>query len=102
MTAAPFPRDKRAIVYQRAKRALDKRPFGTHRNVYLTHYEWMHHSMAPRPPAKDLFRLIIGGAAMHPALFGLGPQYFRHELRLALRQRHPRTEQGRQDGRLRP
>lgn len=25
----PFPRDKRAIVYQRAKQALDKRPFGT-------------------------------------------------------------------------
>ena len=27
----PFPRDKRAIVYQRAKRALDKRPFGPFR-----------------------------------------------------------------------
>ena len=25
----PFPRDKRAIVYQRAKGALDKRPFNT-------------------------------------------------------------------------
>ncbi len=25
----PFSRDKRAIVYQRAKQALDKRPFGT-------------------------------------------------------------------------
>ena len=24
--AMPFPRDKRAIVYQRAKRQLDKRP----------------------------------------------------------------------------
>jgi hypothetical protein len=30
----PFPRDKRAIVYQRAKQQLDKRPFGTHYNVY--------------------------------------------------------------------
>jgi glutamate synthase domain-containing protein 2 len=58
---APFPRDKRAIVYQRAKKALDKRPFGTARNVYLSHYEWLHHSMAPRPPAKELFRLIVGG-----------------------------------------
>ncbi|MBL9057776.1 MAG: hypothetical protein JNJ84_16030, partial [Rhodobacteraceae bacterium] len=26
---APYPRDKRAIVYQRAKKELDKRPFGT-------------------------------------------------------------------------
>ena len=30
----PFPRDKRAIVYQRAKKALDKRPFGTQYDVY--------------------------------------------------------------------
>jgi hypothetical protein len=26
----PFPRDKRAVVYQRAKQQLDTRPFGTH------------------------------------------------------------------------
>lgn len=30
----PFARDKRAIVYQRAKKALDKRPFGTQQDVY--------------------------------------------------------------------
>src|SRR5262249_1928207 len=29
---APFSRDKRAVVYQRAKLALDKRPFGTQYN----------------------------------------------------------------------
>ena len=29
----PFPRDKRAIVYQRAKHELDKRPFGTQYDV---------------------------------------------------------------------
>jgi glutamate synthase domain-containing protein 2 len=29
----PFPRDKRAIVYQPAKGALDKRPFGTEYDV---------------------------------------------------------------------
>ncbi len=58
---APFPRDKRAIVYQRAKKALDKRPFGTTQDVYQSNYEWMHHSLAPKPPAKDLFRVMIGG-----------------------------------------
>ena len=58
---APFPRDKRAIVYQRAKQALDKRPFGTTFDVYQTNYEWMHHSLSPKPPAKDLFRVTIGG-----------------------------------------
>ena len=31
---APFSRDKRAVVYQRAKMVLDKRPFGTQYDVY--------------------------------------------------------------------
>ncbi len=37
----PFSRDKRAIVYQRAKRALDKRPFGTQNDVYASGFEWL-------------------------------------------------------------
>lgn len=57
----PFPRDKRAIVYQRAKGVLDKRPFGTQYDVYQSRYEWMHHSMAPKTPARELFRIDIGG-----------------------------------------
>jgi glutamate synthase domain-containing protein 2 len=35
----PFSRDKRALVYQRAKQALDKRPFGTQNDVYSSGYE---------------------------------------------------------------
>jgi glutamate synthase domain-containing protein 2 len=58
---APFSRDKRAIVYQRAKRALDKRPFGTQYNVYEEGYEWVRHSMAPRPLATEPFRITVGG-----------------------------------------
>ena len=57
----PFPRDKRALVYQRAKRELDTRPFGTHYDVYRDHYEWLHHSMHPRTPAAEPFRIAIGG-----------------------------------------
>lgn len=57
----PFPRDKRAIVYQRAKHQLDKRPFGTHYDVYDSQFEWLHHSIAPRPAATEGFRLTIGG-----------------------------------------
>ena len=30
----PFSRDTRALVYQRAKMVLDKRPFGTQEDVY--------------------------------------------------------------------
>jgi len=59
----PFPRDKRAIVYQRAKQALDKRPFGTQNDVYSSGYEWLHHSMAPKRPSADSFRVPIGGPA---------------------------------------
>jgi len=47
----PFSRDTRALVYQRAKMVLDKRPFGTQEDVYRDGYEWMHHSMAPKPNA---------------------------------------------------
>ncbi len=36
------------IVYQRAKDVLDKRPFGTQRDVYGDKYEWINHSMQPR------------------------------------------------------
>ncbi|MDZ4843186.1 MAG: FMN-binding glutamate synthase family protein [Hyphomicrobium aestuarii] len=59
----PFPRDKRAIVYQRAKKALDKRPFGTQLDVYGNTYEWLSHSMAPTPAATEPFRITIGGPA---------------------------------------
>ena len=58
----PFPRDKRALVYQRAKQQLDTRPFGTHYDVYRDHYEWLHHSIQPKEPASESFRTTIGGA----------------------------------------
>jgi glutamate synthase domain-containing protein 2 len=58
---APFPRDKRAIVYQRAKKELDKRPFGTMYDVYESRYEWLHHSMAPKRASDVPFRIVIGG-----------------------------------------
>ena len=57
----PFSRDKRALVYQRAKQALDKRPFGTQNDVYSSGYEWLHHSMAPKRPCNESFRVSIGG-----------------------------------------
>ncbi|NEW91658.1 FMN-binding glutamate synthase family protein [Rhodopseudomonas sp. BR0M22] len=57
----PFSRDTRALIYQRAKMELDKRPFGTQKDVYDDGYEWMHHSVAPRPHAEEAFRITIGG-----------------------------------------
>jgi glutamate synthase domain-containing protein 2 len=57
----PFSRDTRAVIYQRAKMVLDKRPFGTQEDVYRDGYEWIHHSVAPKPRASEKFRLTIGG-----------------------------------------
>ena len=83
----PFSRDKRALVYQRAKQALDKRPFGTQNDVYASGYEWLHHSIAPRPPAAEPFRVQIGGPGLRQALFGVGVQHFGDELWRAQPQR---------------
>jgi len=57
----PFSRDTRAVVYQRAKMVLDKRPFGTQYDVYAEGFEWLRHSMQPRPLATKPFRIAIGG-----------------------------------------
>ena len=63
----PFSRDKRAIVYQRAKQALDKRPFGTQYNVYEEQYEWLHHSIMPKAAAPlEQLRVVIGGDTKQP------------------------------------
>lgn len=57
----PFSRDRRAVVYQRAKKALDVRPFGTQYDVYGVGYEWMNHSIAPTKVSDDHFRITVGG-----------------------------------------
>ena len=57
----PFNRVKRSIVYQRAKGALDKRPFGTQLDVYAMGFEWLNHSIVPKAPAREQPRVMIGG-----------------------------------------
>src|SRR3984885_10545287 len=57
----PFSRDKRALVYQRAKKALDKRPFGTQNDVYASGFEWLAQSIVPKHVVKEPFRVVVGG-----------------------------------------
>ena len=59
----PFSRQQRAIVYQRAKKELDKRPFGTQQDVYSPGYEWINHSLAPAQVVSHDFRVMVGGPA---------------------------------------
>ncbi|MFT0546712.1 FMN-binding glutamate synthase family protein [Allopusillimonas ginsengisoli] len=60
-TSQPFSRVDRSLVYQRAKRQIDKRPFGTQRDVYRADYEWINHSMEPVHPESSDFRITVGG-----------------------------------------
>ena len=57
----PFNRNERSLVYQRAKGQLDKRPFGTELDVYSSSFEWLNHSVAPKEPEAEPFRITIGG-----------------------------------------
>lgn len=57
----PISREFRALVYQRAKKARDTRPFGTLFDVYRAGYEWMNHSVAPRPITNHNPRVRFGG-----------------------------------------
>ena len=59
--AAPFSRNQRSLVYQRAKNVVDKRPFGTQKDVYANGHEWINHSMTPLTLEDAEFRVLIGG-----------------------------------------
>ena len=58
--AAPFSRQQRSLVYQRAKGQSDKRPFGTQLDVRQAGFEWLNHSIAPTTVASADFRVRIG------------------------------------------
>jgi len=64
--AAPFSRQQRSLVYQRAKGDPDKRPFGTQRDVGANGYEWINHSLAPTTLATHDFRITIGAGRQQP------------------------------------
>jgi len=60
LDGAPFHREARSVVYQRAKGELDTVPFGTQRDVYAVGYEWIGHSILARHAAQEVPRVQIG------------------------------------------
>lgn len=64
--AAPFSRQQRSLVYQRAKGEQDKRPFGTQIDVHEPGYEWINHSLRPTTLATHDFRVLIGEGLAQP------------------------------------
>lgn len=73
LDAFPIEREKRSVVYQRAKAELETKPFGTNRDVYRVGYEWAAHSVAPREPLHEEPRVTIGtgDAAYTASLFNI-------------------------------
>ena len=64
--AAPFSRQQRSLVYQRAKGESDKRPFGTQMDVGAQGYEWINHSLTPTTLATHDFRVLVGEGLARP------------------------------------
>jgi len=64
--AAPFSRQQRSLVYQRAKGDSDKRPFGTQMDVGAVGYEWINHSMQPSLLKTHDFRVLVGAGRAQP------------------------------------
>jgi len=63
----PFSRDARSLVYQRAKGAEDKQPFGSRMRAYDSGYAWVTHSVNPIHIEDTDFRVTIGGPdCTHP------------------------------------
>jgi glutamate synthase domain-containing protein 2 len=57
----PFSRDRRSLIYQRAKMQLDKRPFGSQLDIYSDGFEWITHSISAKRPGEAEFRITVGG-----------------------------------------
>ncbi|MDP6248431.1 MAG: FMN-binding glutamate synthase family protein [SAR324 cluster bacterium] len=60
-SGAPFNRQERSVVYERAKNVRDTVPFGTVRDVYATGYEWVNHSLSPKHLDLEEVRVLVGG-----------------------------------------
>jgi glutamate synthase domain-containing protein 2 len=62
INGTPINREFRSLVYQRAKGHNDTRPFGTQFDVYRSGYEWVNHSLNPKPVTNHHPRIIFGGS----------------------------------------
>jgi len=60
LNGTPMPREWRSLVYQRAKKQNDTRPFGTILDTYKNGYEWINHAMTPVHIAPDTLREGFG------------------------------------------
>ncbi|MCH2136064.1 MAG: glutamate synthase-related protein [Phycisphaerales bacterium] len=56
----PYNRVVRSVVYERAKNVEGVKPFGTELDVYDSEYQFITHSIAPKPESDGDFRVTVG------------------------------------------
>ncbi|QDP72861.1 FMN-binding glutamate synthase family protein [Legionella israelensis] len=58
----PYNREKRSLIYQRAKSVRDTIPFGTDLDILAVGYTWVLHSLAPKHVSEVMPRITVGGS----------------------------------------
>jgi glutamate synthase domain-containing protein 2 len=66
LSGSPINREFRELVYQRAKKVQDTRPFGTQFDVYESGYEWITHSLSPVHIENKDPRVLFGADCEKP------------------------------------
>ncbi len=66
LSGSPINREFRELVYQRAKKVQDTRPFGTQFDVYESGYEWITHSLSPVHIEYKAPRVLFGADCEKP------------------------------------
>ncbi len=63
----PFSKIQRNMVNKRSCKSLETHPFGTEEDIYRTNYEWIPHSIYPKPYSESAERTQVGGTdCQHP------------------------------------
>lgn len=57
----PYNRERRTLIYQRAKNVRDTVPFGTTHDIRAVGYEWILHSLNPKHVSEVEPRITVGG-----------------------------------------
>ena len=99
---APFDRETRDMVYERAKGMKGDEPFGTERNVYAVGYEFLRHSLRARAATEVSPTGAAGRTGLRPALRHRAAQRLGHELRCAVGQCDRGPQRRRRHRRFRP
>ncbi|PCI75386.1 MAG: FMN-binding glutamate synthase family protein [SAR86 cluster bacterium] len=58
----PFSRERRNLIYRRAKGANDTHPFGTEQDILEEGYRSLSHSLVVKEVAEENIRVVFGGA----------------------------------------